>query len=509
MASLSPPSDLELEPGCLFAGKYRLERPVGRGAMGTVWSALHESLGQRVAIKVISPEHASSEELRRRFDTEARAAAKLRSRFVVGVFDHGTTKSELPYIVMEFLDGEPLEDRIARLGVLPLHEVSRITHHVGRALSRAHASGIIHRDLKPANIFITQTEDEDGGWIAKVLDFGIAKVDDFAERSTTKTGAVLGTPLFMSPEQVRGASSVDPRADLYSLGMVVYNMLTGTYAFVGQSFGDLLVSICTDPLPQLSARARNIPPALDLWFQKACARDLSDRFQTAEELLDAFSLALGEPAPKSTTTHSEATTRAFGTISHHAATYADTKRENPIARADTISASTHEGLQSSGPSTRTLHEEPLSIPRAERSLLLPTVVSLCALIGGVWFWAMRSDTPPSTASPLAVEGLPSSAPREPAPPSPEEIPSREASPDPSEISPQKTPPEPALEPSSKAPLTTSRPTATPSPTQAPETSPPTSSAPTATTTKPSSPTSTSKPTPPTKKPATTIPDVGF
>ena len=281
--AVSPPS---IRGGNVLHGKYRLERELGRGAMGTVWSAIHLSLDQRVAIKVISSDIANSGEAIHRFHTEAKAAAKLRSRYVVQVYDDGETPEGLPYIVMEYLEGESLEDRIVRSGDIPLAEAVRITTHVGRALSRAHSRGIVHRDLKPANIFITRSEDDEMGWVAKVLDFGIAKLDDNRDKSTTKTGTVLGTPLFMSAEQVRGASNVDARTDLYSLGMVFYNMLTGKYAFEGSSFGDLLVSICTNPLPKLSQSAPWVSQALDNWFQKACAREVTTRFQTADEMID-------------------------------------------------------------------------------------------------------------------------------------------------------------------------------------------------------------------------------
>lgn len=277
---------ISIRTGNILHGKYRLERELGRGAMGTVWSAIHLSLDQRVAIKVISSEYANSTEAIQRFHTEAKAAAKLRSRYVVQVYDDGETPEGLPYIVMEYLEGESLEDRVARDRDIPLAEAVRIASHVGRALSRAHGRGIVHRDLKPANIFITKNDDDEMGWVAKVLDFGIAKLDDNREKSTTKTGTVLGTPLFMSAEQVRGASAVDARADLYSLGMVFFNMLTGRYAFEGTSFGDLLVSICTDPLPRLSEHAPWVSQPLDDWFQKACARDVGARFQTADEMVD-------------------------------------------------------------------------------------------------------------------------------------------------------------------------------------------------------------------------------
>lgn len=366
-----------VSPGSLLAGKYRIESELGRGAMGTVWLATHTTLGQKVAIKIISAEHASSDELRRRFDNEARAAAKLRSRFVVGVHDHGETASGLPYIVMEYLQGECLEDRIARLGALPLGDATTIARHVGRALAKAHSRNIVHRDLKPANIYISAGDDEDGdGWIAKVLDFGIAKMDDFGDRSTTKTGTVLGTPLFMSPEQVRGASNVDSRADLYSLGMVIYNMVTGTYAFEGQSFGDLLVSICTDPLPHITERAPHAPAALDDWFQKACARDREDRFQTADDMIRGLTDALGF-AERSRLSVSDlgSSTLKIGSQQQLAETQAiDSSGEYSSGSARARSSSAHATAPSRGvPRTQVLAS---AAPRTTRSTGTPSAGAL-------------------------------------------------------------------------------------------------------------------------------------
>ncbi|HEY4160295.1 MAG TPA: serine/threonine-protein kinase [Polyangiaceae bacterium] len=282
--------------GAIIGGKYRLERELGRGAMGTVWSAVHLTLGQRVAIKLISAEHSQSTEARQRFSTEAKAAARLRSRFVVQVYDDGETPSGTPYIVLEYLEGETLEQRLEREHTLPLNDAVRVTRHVARALSRAHAQGIVHRDLKPGNVFLTRLDEEEYGWLAKVLDFGIAKVDDLGRASTTRAGTVLGTPLFMSAEQVRGASQVDARADLYALGMVFYNMLTADYAFNGESFSDILIAICTEPLPDLRKLAPSVPASVGAWFQKACAREAADRFQSAAEMLEALEMAVGVTA---------------------------------------------------------------------------------------------------------------------------------------------------------------------------------------------------------------------
>jgi serine/threonine-protein kinase len=280
-------------PGLVIAGKYRLEAQIGRGSMGTVYRAVHVTLGQRVAIKLISTEHAQSAEARKRFSVEAKAAAKLRSRHVVQVYDDGETAEGNPYIVLEYLDGETLEQRLEREPDISLLDAARVVSHVGRALSRAHAQGIVHRDLKPANIFLVKSDDDDAGWLAKVLDFGIAKLDGHGEKGTTQAGTVLGTPLFMSPEQVRGASSVDHRADLYSLGMCLFHMLTGDFAYYSPNYSEILVGICTQPLPLLRAKAPWVPESVEMWFQRACAKDPLERFQSADEMTEALRAAAG------------------------------------------------------------------------------------------------------------------------------------------------------------------------------------------------------------------------
>jgi eukaryotic-like serine/threonine-protein kinase len=281
-----------IQPGLIIAGKYRLEEEIGRGSMGTVYRAVHVTLGQRVAIKLISGEHLKSTEARKRFSVEAKAAAKLRSRHVVQVYDDGETSEGNPYIVLEYLDGETLEQRLERDHDVPLADATRIVSHVGRALARAHAQGIVHRDLKPANIFLVKSDDDETGWIAKVLDFGIAKLVQ-GEQGTTQAGTVLGTPLFMSPEQVRGASSVDHRADLYSLGMCLFHMLTGEYAYYSPNYSDILVGICTQPLPHLREKSPWIPETVEQWFQRACAREPLERFQSADEMTEALQAAAG------------------------------------------------------------------------------------------------------------------------------------------------------------------------------------------------------------------------
>ena len=201
----------------LVAGKYKVTRLLGQGGMGSVWEGVHTSLGTRVAVKFIDTAFANDREARQRFEREAQAAATLKSKHVVQVYDHGVMPDGRPYIVMEFLAGEPLDKRLDRFGVLEPGQCAKIIGQVARALAKAHAQGIVHRDLKPENVFLVW-DDEDGQDIAKVVDFGIAKFTNSDIGSATRTGSVLGTPYFMSPEQARGLKNVDHRSDLWSAG---------------------------------------------------------------------------------------------------------------------------------------------------------------------------------------------------------------------------------------------------------------------------------------------------
>ncbi len=260
--------------------------------MGTVWAATHVNLNQRVAVKLILPELADSESVRQRFEAEAKAAAALRSRFVVQVYDSGINEEGVPYLVMEYLHGESLEDAVERAGALPLEYGVQVVAQVAKGLARAHSEGIVHRDLKPANVFMAQTDD--GEEVAKILDFGIAKFQrEGPNVSATATGTVVGTPLFMSPEQARGKKGIDHRSDLYSLGAMTYYLLTGQHAFGGEALGELILAICTKPLPSLVALRAGLPLGLDAWYHRACAREPDDRFQSAEEMIAGLVEATG------------------------------------------------------------------------------------------------------------------------------------------------------------------------------------------------------------------------
>jgi serine/threonine-protein kinase len=280
---------------------------IGSGGMGQVWRAEHIKLRSPVAIKVL-PDSVTSDETRSaRFMREAQAAAAIRSTNVVQVLDYGVDDG-VAYIAMELLEGESLESRLARRGRLTPQETLRILIQVGKAVGRAHKRGIVHRDLKPANIFMAR---EDEGEVVKVLDFGIAKLttreaparqvtagggDTSADSNTTQAGFLLGTPNYMSPEQARGHEVVDHRTDLWALGIVAFECLTGTHPVEGATVGDLIYKICSEDMPRPS-KICPVPLGFDAWFAKASRRNPAERYQTARQLVRGLREALtGDPS---------------------------------------------------------------------------------------------------------------------------------------------------------------------------------------------------------------------
>ncbi len=303
------------EPERVLAERYRLIEPLGQGGMGTVWRAEHVELGSKVAIKLIDAGIAESSDALGRFKREAKAAAALASAHVVQIFDYGVDNGT-PYIAMELLDGESLGDRLDRTGTLSPKETLRVLTHAGFALDRAHEAGIVHRDIKPDNIFLTKGEE--GEFLGKILDFGVAKAktQDLAgaASSHTRTGALVGSPYYMSPEQVRHTKDVDHRADLWALGVIAFECLVGSRPFESEALGDLLILICTEDAPVPSERGP-VPAGFDAWFTKACARKPDDRFQSAKEMVEALrEVIAGEGATSSAgLVASEGSTKAAST----------------------------------------------------------------------------------------------------------------------------------------------------------------------------------------------------
>jgi eukaryotic-like serine/threonine-protein kinase len=272
----------QLEAGHVIAGRFRLEQKLGQGGMGSVWSAEHLQLRSKVAVKLIVPRYADDPGMLSRFVREARAAAGLRSPHVVQILDSGIDEGRA-FIVMELLEGETLAQRLERDGRLSPSQTANLLTQVARAVTRAHEANLVHRDLKPENIFLVTNEEET---VVKVLDFGIAKqvTGDEAEPPSTRTdtGRLMGSPYYMSPEQARGRE-VDLRADLWALGVVAYECLLGKRPFRGESLGEVILAICSEPLPVPSEQGE-VPPGFDAWFAKATARSPSERFASAREL---------------------------------------------------------------------------------------------------------------------------------------------------------------------------------------------------------------------------------
>ncbi|HWP08316.1 MAG TPA: serine/threonine-protein kinase [Polyangiaceae bacterium] len=359
-------------PSALVAGKYRLTELLGRGGMGSVWAGVHTTLGTRVAVKFIDAEHVDSAEARHRFENEARAAAALRSKHVVEVYDHGVMDDGRPFIVMEFLDGEPLDRRLDRLGRLAAKDVARIVGMVCRALSKAHAVGIVHRDLKPENVFLVW-DDEDGADVAKVVDFGIAKfTESMGPSSATRTGSVLGTPYYMSPEQARGLRSVDYRSDLWSVGVIAFRCITGRLPFEGEAVGDVLVKLCTAPIPVPSELVPELPPGFDAWLLRALGREPETRFQSATELARSLATVCGLTTPL---TPSSGEQYALG--SYSGGTPARPGHSPFAATTPSPAMTPAPALQTGAPITQT----PSPITRTPRSTIVVLALAALAVVG--------------------------------------------------------------------------------------------------------------------------------
>ncbi len=278
-------------PGDVIDGKYQIEKMLGEGGMGAVVRATHLLRRAPVALKFMSPQVMSFPGAVDRFLNEAIAASQIDCENVVKIFDVGTLPSGAPYLVMECMSGEDLSDLLSREGKPGLADAQRCIHfvlQVLRALQIAHSVGIVHRDMKPSNCFVIQKDGEPD--FVKLLDFGISKVQQASGGRVTHTNSVLGTPLYMSPEQAKSAKRADARSDLYAVGVIFFELLTGRTPYMSETgeFGDILLQIFTAEPPQIKSFRPDIPDGLAAIIHKSFARDPAERYQTAAEMADAL-----------------------------------------------------------------------------------------------------------------------------------------------------------------------------------------------------------------------------
>ncbi len=280
-------------------GSYRILSVLGEGGMGTVYLAEHTLIGRRAAVKVLLRELSGNADLVGRFFNEARAASAVKHPGIVEIYDFGHHGDGSAYIVMEYLDGESVAARMRRLGTLSEAQAARLCRQVAGALEAAHAKGIVHRDLKPDNIYIVADAEVAEGERTKVLDFGIAKLagEHGAGASKTRTGVVIGTPLYMAPEQCKGAGQVDRRADLYALGCILFEMVCGRPPFIAEGSGEIMAQHIYAPVPRPGELAR-VSSAMEQVLLRALAKEPDDRFESARQMATALVAAVPASGPQ-------------------------------------------------------------------------------------------------------------------------------------------------------------------------------------------------------------------
>ncbi|MGH7329835.1 MAG: serine/threonine-protein kinase, partial [Polyangiaceae bacterium] len=266
--------------GDVVAGKYHVERVLGAGGMGIVVAATHVQLDRKVAIKFLLPAALANPDVVSRFSREARAASRIESEHVARVIDVGVLESGAPFMVMEYLEGRDLAARVSE-GGLSVEEMARYVLQACEALAEAHAAGIVHRDLKPANLFLAQRADKSTS--VKVLDFGISKAP-VGTAGTTNTQAIMGSPHYMSPEQLMSSKNVDHRSDVWSLGIVMFESLTGSPPFLGEQMPEIVAKILQSPTPSVRERRPEIPSDIDVVIAKCTAKSPADRYASIAQL---------------------------------------------------------------------------------------------------------------------------------------------------------------------------------------------------------------------------------
>ncbi len=379
------PERVKLKPGDVLAGKYEIVRTLGEGGMGVVFEATHQRLRQRVAVKMLLPEMLVHDVVVQRFEREARAAAQLRGNHVARVTDVDVTAEGLPYMVMEFLDGHDLQAELDRRGRLPCGEAIEYVLQACGAMMEAHALGIVHRDLKPSNLFLTGETVHESGRIVKVLDFGISKLAADGETKLTTAETVMGTAMYMSPEQIRSSQAVDARSDVWSLGVILYELLSGSVPFVGPPT-QVAAAIVTEDVPDLRTRCA-VPDEVAAIVARALRRNVEERFPSVMEL----AMALSPYAPPAGFGRRAVDTLAVPSSRRIAATV-------PLSGPQLPAATVSQVARPHGDRTAPGWSQPgAPAARRGRAAVLAVLAAAVALAGGVGFFVRskvaRVDVP--------------------------------------------------------------------------------------------------------------------
>jgi serine/threonine-protein kinase len=410
-----------LNPGDLIDDKYRIVRLIGEGGMGAVYEGENTRIHRRVAIKVLHANVAGMADVVARFEREAQAAGRIGSEHIVEVLDLGTLASGDRYMVMEFMDGDSLSQRIRQRGRVQPLELYPIARQLLDALAAAHGAGIVHRDLKPDNVFLLRSRRGQPDFV-KLLDFGISKfAGSGSGLSMTRTGAVMGTPYYMAPEQAKGSREVDHRVDLYAVGVILYEALTGQVPFLADTFNELLFKIVLEKPRPIEELAPDLDPGFAQVVTRAMAREPGERFQTAQEMQQS----LDEWAARSG--YSATSTGAYPASAVAAAPTTRTPVENaPLAATPGIWSHTSAGA---APTQQK--------PKPSRTGLVVSLGAMVLVAGGAGvFMLISSQTPTAAPSSVASQTPPSTPvaaapPIAPAPasaaPAPTPAPSAEAS----------------------------------------------------------------------------------
>jgi serine/threonine-protein kinase len=358
--------------GDVLGGKYRVERVLGEGGMGVVVAATHMQLQERVALKFLLLSVSEGSELATRFLREAQAAFKIKSEHVARVTDVGTLESGVPYMVMEYLEGQDLEAIVKRTGPLPVPLSIEYLLQASEAIAEAHKAGIVHRDLKPANLFLTHRSD--GSPCVKVLDFGISKVSAQGlgkGANLTRTAGIMGTPVYMSPEQLRSSRDVDARADIWSLGVILFELLTGRVPFAQESVAELCAAILTQPAPRLRSLREQVPEGVDAIVARCLKKDPEDRYANVGELARALAAFAPDHLRPSVD-------RIVRTSQPDAARATLVSGPDPQAFAPTITP-----IADTEAPTRDLHPSDLGLRRSRPAALALAAGALLLLLAGL------------------------------------------------------------------------------------------------------------------------------